>query len=230
MKAEHRKELQTNVLADSLGRLAQRVKSRPRRSTLVLVLLAILGGVGLLVFNQWRKATAADNSELWSKLDDGQRKFIDDLKNNYPNQNAGKAARFQYAWLAFWSQGVKMMGGDSKLAYRNLNISKKLYTDLMEECQNDPVWEPEALYHLAVIEETLAAYDRDHLKEAQKLYAGLANHPKYQDSAYGHLARERAKLLERDSRDGKYDDIVRLYQDLQNRLKLQMPEQPADKK
>lgn len=229
MKAERRKELQTNTLADSLGRLSQRMKTRPRRSLLVILLVILVGGGGW-VFNQWRKGTAAENSELWSKLDDGQKKYIDDLKSNYPTQNVGKAARFQFAWLAFWSQGVKLMGGDSKLAYRNLNIAKRVYTDLMEECKDDPVWEPEALYHLAVIEETLAAYDRDHLKEAQKLYAGLANHPKYQDSAYGQMARERAKLLERDSREGKYDDIVRFYQDLQNRLKLQIPEQPADKK
>lgn len=229
MKAERRKELQTNVLADRMGRLAQQVKSRPRRSLVVILLVLLVAGGGW-VFNQWRKGSASENSELWVKLDDGQKKYIDELKGVYPTQNVGKAARFQFAWLAFWNQGVKLMGGDSKLAHRNINLAKRLYLDLREECKDDQVWEPEALYHLAVIEETLAAYDRDHLKEAQKLYNDLASHAKYQDSAYGQMARERGKLLERDSREGKYDDIVRFYQDLQNRLKLQIPELPADKK
>ena len=30
MKAEHRKELQTNILADRMGRLVQRMKERPK--------------------------------------------------------------------------------------------------------------------------------------------------------------------------------------------------------
>lgn len=229
MKAEHRKELQTNVLADSLGRLAHRVKTKPRRSTVLWVVAAVAIVVVLFFVNHLRKVAAINNSELWSKLEDGHRKYIDDLVKNYGEKTAGKAARFQHAWLASWTIGVKLLGGDSHQAYNNLIFAKKMYATLAEECQNDPVLEPEALYHQAAIEETLAAYDREHLKKAQELYAALANHPKYQDSAYGQMAKERAKLLDRDARDGRYTEIARFYQDLQQRLKLQVPEAPSKK-
>ena len=41
MKAEHRKELETNVLADRMGRVVQKIRTRPQRR----VVLYVVGGV-----------------------------------------------------------------------------------------------------------------------------------------------------------------------------------------
>ena len=56
MKAEHRKELQTNALADHLGRFIQNLKSKPSAATVyvaggvVLVVVIILGVLSLLQY------------------------------------------------------------------------------------------------------------------------------------------------------------------------------------
>ena len=42
MKAEHRKELQTNALADRMGRFFQRMKARPRKKSVFLWFVVIL--------------------------------------------------------------------------------------------------------------------------------------------------------------------------------------------
>lgn len=51
MKAEHRKELQTNKLADSLGKMVQRAKEGPSRNTVI-----VIGSVAVVValFFTWR--------------------------------------------------------------------------------------------------------------------------------------------------------------------------------
>jgi len=41
MKAEQRKELETNALADRMGHLVQRVKTQQRRTTLYWVLMVV---------------------------------------------------------------------------------------------------------------------------------------------------------------------------------------------
>lgn len=220
MKAEHRKELQTNVLADRVGKMVETMKHRPKGRGALYVVLAIVAVVGLLFVSQWRKASARANSERWFQLEDGARNYINTLIKDYPGTNPGRAARFQFAWYALWEQGVKVLGADSGRALKNLDVARGMYQELATEVASDPVWEPEALYHLAVIEETLAVQNRDKLTAAQKMYKDLAD--KHKDSAYGKLAADRAKQLEPGSRH--FEDSARFYADLQNSLKINPPQ------
>src|SRR5947209_7600143 len=112
MKAEHRKELQTNILADRMGRLVQRMKERPKKRILLYVVLGAVILVGLFIFSRIRSTSALTESEHWAMVEDGFKKDIDDLIKDFPETNAGKAARFQYAWLATWDLGLKILAYD----------------------------------------------------------------------------------------------------------------------
>jgi hypothetical protein len=217
MKAEHRKELETNILADRMGHLIQRMKHRPQRRVFLYVIAGLIVVVGLFIFYNMRKTAAAEASERWRWLEDGFRPYIDQLKAEYKDTNEGKAARFQYAWLAAWDEGLTLLGASPVDAFRDLEVAESYYKSLVEDCAGDPVWEPEAMYALAVIEEAraLRAKDRKNtLVRAGALYKKVAE--KYKDSAHGKSAKKRAKLLEE-----KGKEIEEFYDSLELRLDVE---------
>jgi hypothetical protein len=217
MKAEHRKELETNILADRMGHLIQRMKHRPQRRVFLYVIAGLIVAVGLFVFYNMRQSAASEESERWRWVEDGFRPYIDKLKADYKETNQGKAARFHYAWLAAWDEGLTWIGADPLKAFHDLDVAESYYRGLKEDCAGDPVWEPEALYALAVIEEAraLRAKDRSaHLDRAKGMYRRLAD--EFKDSAHGRSARKRAKLLEE-----KTKEIAEFYADLESRLGIQ---------
>jgi hypothetical protein len=216
MKAEHRKELQTNVLADRMGRLVQRMKQRPKRRVLLYLILGAAAIVVILIFLRIRETAARERSELWVMFEDGFPKYLENLKDNHRDVNPGKAANFEYAWALLWDFGLKNLGspGRSEEALKYINGAEGYYTRLAQECADDPVWEPEALYGLAIIEETRAIRAKDrgkHLANAQERFKTLAS--KHKDSAFGKLAKKRAEQLEKNG-----PEINRFYDDLQLRL------------
>lgn len=222
MKAEHRKELQTNVLADRMGRFVQRMKDRPRRRTMLYVVLGLIVVVALFIIYQMRQGTITERSRRWVMLEDGFKPYIDLLKKDDAETNPGKAARFQYAWLATWDRGLKLLGVDPVQALEDLEVAEVLYRQLAKDCAKDPVWEPEALYSLAIIEETKAVRAKErsqHLDNALKMYKDLAGNETHKNSARGKDAAKRAEILEKNR-----PQIVSFYEDLQNRLKI--PEEP----
>ena len=238
MKAEHRKELQTNILADRMGRLVQRMKERPKKRVLLYVVLGGALVLGLFIFFRIRSKAAEEQSDRWSWLDDGFRAEMEQLRLEYPETNPGKAARFQYAWLALWDVGLKELAAnpvdvlkvsgemDDKDKAGNLEVAQNIFLRLRKDCEGDPIWEPEALYALAVIEETRAIRrkDRDkHLKDALRQYKELAE--KHKDSTRGKLARQRAEALEK-----RGQEIHDFYEELNTRLDIEKRFADAKKK
>jgi len=149
--------------------------------------------IALFVVFRWYQTSRADNSHRWIGLEIGARTTyiqgtpgLDELAKDNPDTNQGKAARFQYAWFLFWEQGIKRLGIESGDALKKLDSAGAFYTKLAEDCADDPVWEPEALYGLAVIEETRAAQEIKRLEDAKTRYENLVK--KYKDSARGKLA------------------------------------------
>lgn len=207
MKAEHRKELETNVLADRLGRVVTNLKQGPQRGTALYVVLGIL--VAALVFFsvRWYRVTEDENSVAWLSLEAGEHKS---LQENFPQSKPATAVRFQLAWFLMWETGIKKLGADQKGALESLQEARIRYEELKKEVAGDPVLEPEAMYCLAQIEETMAVQDpRKHLENAAEMYQELAKaHPK---SAYGQLAEKRAEILNDET---KRAEVARLYQDL----------------
>ncbi|MCI0641682.1 MAG: hypothetical protein L0Y72_25940 [Gemmataceae bacterium] len=211
MKAEQRKELETNALADRVGRMVTKLKTGQNNKTLILCVLG--GAVLVVVFFFWMKSRGVgrfENAERWSDLEDGAGPYMDRLLKEHGATNQGKAATFQYAWTILWNRGVQLLGHGPAEALKMLDAAERVYDDLAKECEGDPVWQPEALYALAIIEETRTIRDRKHLELALDRYKELAD--KHKDSAYGKMAAARVEVLENpQSRDA----ILLFYQGLQ---------------
>src|SRR5439155_24748358 len=101
MKAEHRKELQTNVLADRLGKLVQGFregfKGRPTNTSLLIwggIALALVLIVGWKIYSS---VTTKNRSAEWLQLDEAsgptELRKIAEKDNGAP----GRIARFQLA-------------------------------------------------------------------------------------------------------------------------------------
>jgi tetratricopeptide (TPR) repeat protein len=128
MKAEHRKELTTNALADYLGNALQHAKEGPSQKTLIyggIVLLVVAIGAAFWYFSSLAKAKDSGRWEQWSGLSQDAGATADDknilaMAEKYPGsfpetrhrlaeldkferENAGTAqarlARFQIARL-----------------------------------------------------------------------------------------------------------------------------------
>jgi hypothetical protein len=222
MKAEHRKELETNTLADGVGHLVTRMKDRPRRSTLGYAVVAGLFVIVLILVWRWFYMSRMENTERWYLFDTGTQTYLANLIKSAPETNPGKAALLEQSWITFWEQGMKGLGHKPADAMKQLEEAYREYTEAAERCQGDPTFEPEALYAKAIIQETKALLDRKHLDTAREQYEQLAQ--KYDQSAFGKLAGERVAVL-KDER--KRAELVQFYQNLAGQLGLDRPEPKA---
>jgi hypothetical protein len=201
MKAEHRKELQTNLLADRMGRMVQRAKSGPSRRTVLWIVLAVVAVIVYVGFSIYRSNQRAIVSTNWMNLGE---EYITSANAKgmvtqnpwvveYRDTNPGLAARYQFAWVRLWDQGLKHLIGNPARALINIKESEKEFVVLSEDCKDDPILAPEAAYALAVIEESKTVEDRASLDKAIGRYKGVAS--KYKDSAAGKAAAQRADYL-----------------------------------
>jgi len=224
MKAEQRKEMETNTLADRMGRVMQRVKTSPRRTFLTYFIVTVALLIALWVGYRWYYKDVAERSLQWLKLYDGSANFIQDLAKD-SDTYSGKAALFQIAWELYWLDGVKMMASDKVGAMKSLKRSVDLYGQLAEKCKDDKVFEPQALLGRAVAQETRAVENRDHLKKAKEYYEELTT--KYEKSAEAEFARKRLEILKDDA---KRQDLAATYKELQSFLGIPAPlQEPAFK-
>ncbi len=219
MKAEQRKELETNTLADKMGRVVQSVKGGTRKTVLLVAAVAAVVLIGSYFSYRWYILDRQEASLKWLMLYDGARGQIDGLTKL--DGEAAKAARFQVAWVHYWEGGIKMFGAaQSHEAIANLKRAEKLYGELAELCKNDPIFEPQALLGQAVVKESLAVEDPVNLEKAGKLYEALIaeKEGKYKDSAEGKFAQERLKHI----KDAKNEVALReTYQELRRLLNVQ---------
>jgi hypothetical protein len=209
MKAEHRKELQTNALADRMGRMIQRMKTRPKRGTVVTwLLIALLVGAVVLFF--WsRRNRSTENAQKWILLEAADLRTLANELGDEPSTPQGKAARFQIAWRSLWNEGVRAVGVAPGFAMERVTVAQRLYRALAEETKDDPVLGPEALYGVAVAEEALAVEAKDtddQIHKAEKRYKDVVD--KFPTSARGKAAKKRYDELKDND---KRIEIVRFY-------------------
>lgn len=220
MKAAHRKELEKNVLADRLGRLATNVRKPPQRGTWMTILGVVVVLAAFFAIMRVRTIAREDASRNWVMFDDGYREYIDNLKDKFSDDNVGKAARFEYAWMMTWDFGVKKLAADPIRALTTLDTADGQYAELAEKCKNDPIWEAEALYARAVIEEARAVKDRKHLDKAREMYLEVTK--KHPEAVHGKLAKTRAEELK--PKTASRDRVDQFYQDLEESLpQLRLP-------
>ena len=224
MKAEHRKELETNLLADRLGRIVQGVKGGPRnisRFNFILILMAalVVGLGGFIGYRIWvTSGNTAENG--WVTLEVGRGKYLlplGSMETNgmmimpVDNPNLGKpgiSARLQTARLVLVNWGVQDLGFTGGMdgfrphaieAMRELKLAQTLYESLRKECKKEDEWMSEIDYHLAVIEEVRALQNPQQIDKARILFEEVAkNYPK---TGFGKLAEDRAKDLKDNAKE-----------------------------
>ncbi len=212
MKAEERHELETNTLAATLTKAVSTAKGTETSQWIyatVIVLVVFL--VGFLVMRYFA-TRAAEAALSCVELYDGSGKILQRLAKDAPTSVPGKVARLQSAWVRFWDFGLKKIMADPNGAKVQLEELASQYEELKNDCKGDPIFEPEALYALAVIEETRTLYDKDRkrLDSALDMYKDVVSkHPK---SAQAAMAQPWIEKLE-NTQNRK--QIERFYDELQ---------------
>jgi hypothetical protein len=213
MKAEERKKLETNLLADRMGRTIQSIKKPPKRKTILIILGVLLLLVGVTVGYVWYMNSLNTDSAKWMYMYElnpySMEKEILKIRPPKDDQDAivikkdyeavsrtpqGKIARLNRAWLFLWNNGIQRLGSDPDGSLKAIKKAKEDYTELQEDCKDNPLLHAESMYGLAVAEESLAVEDPKHLKDCKELYGQVKD--KYEDTIWGQRASERLKELE----------------------------------
>jgi len=232
MKAEHRHQLQTNALADRMGRLLRGVKSAPK-STATLVWAFVLLILG--TFAVWQYAasdTGAARSSGYRGVDEATHDptagtvALQAIEARDPSSLPARAARFQ---LARWNlqQGLGALASDDRVgALSLLRTARTLYSELVPRSGDVPLLVQEAMLGKATAEESLAGIVESadatatsptateqgkeekragSLDKALEYYLDLAK--KYPDTDSGTKAKERAKELEDPNSRSKIEQL-----------------------
>ncbi|MFL5245442.1 MAG: tetratricopeptide repeat protein [Gemmataceae bacterium] len=190
MKAQHRKELQTNALADRVNRMVEAAKAGPGRTTWVVAGVVVLA---LALYAGWRyySDSAADKrTTLWLEVDEATTpEALDEIIQKSSNSIPGQVARLEQARLSY-RQGIERLysATDRGKAKADLQKAQELYDQVARESSNPPVMIQEALMGSAKARESLGEVD-----DAVAAYEKLAKD--YPTSALGKEAEERAKQV-----------------------------------
>jgi hypothetical protein len=215
MKAEHRKELQTNVLADRMGRLVQGVKSGTKSASAGAWIIGLIV-LGIAVAWYFARGSMVSQSKAWVDLNTAQDTST--LKR-IALENAGtlpaRTARFQQARLLL-RQGLQLVYSSRTEALIQLDEAAKLFGELVAECSNNAVLQQEALMGAAKAEEArlmgISKKDEPDKFDAQynralELYQRLARD--YPKSYLGEAAAKHAQEMT-DHRDKVIDFYAEL--------------------
>lgn len=209
MKAEHRKELHTNLLADRMGKMLQSIRSGPTKTS-TLVWVFVLLGLGMYAFwKYYANAKASERSSLWVTVDKAGAvanraemlnqlgKIAGEGRGTIP----GRVAEFQLA-RAELAEGIQSLASaQRKEAIEKVLKARQIYEQLARQCPDAPHLAQEALMSAAKAEESLIGVpnpNRDgesygSLERALAYYQTLAND--YPGSFQGLAAAERIKQL-----------------------------------
>jgi hypothetical protein len=225
MKAEHRKELQTNALADRLGRLMHGFRHgfeiHPSQKAWLVgggIVAAIALGVGVWMYFGWVSRT---KSVEWIQLDEASSlRDVEQIADKNPNGAASRAARFQLARV-YLKRGMENFCSSSpdgrKEAMHDLEEAGRLYGELASESKDTPVLAQEALLGVGKAKEA-----SNELEAALSAYQDLAK--RYPNSVSGKEAAERVKKLTENK-----DQVSAFYQEL-DKLANPPPVAPTPKK
>jgi hypothetical protein len=238
MKAEKRHQLQTNVLADHMGRFVQTMKTAPTSTSVLVWVFTILVLVTFAVWQIASSVTRASNSDLWTEVDAATRDFangpetLKKLADENRGTIAGRTARFQLSRRKLQDGQAGLSSFDPLGAIEKMHDARKLYQELAGECVDMPLLAQEALMMVAVVDESLVGITtpddpRADLQHALKSYEKLAK--EFPDSILGEKAAARAEELRAAIERGeeeKPSDIEKFYAEQSQRItrRMQPPE------
>ncbi len=199
MKAEHRKELMTNTLANRLGEAVHTIKEGPSRGTILVLVVVGLIVILILLWRYFASSAEEADSARWLKWDSlaspSQLKtFVDDKEAQDHIQ--GRLARIEEARRAL-NDGLRDLGGTGsrKDALSEIRRAAELYSGLVNECSDKPLLHQQVLMGAAKANESLGSTE-----EARNYYNQLAQ--KYPDSVQGKEAAEQLQRLEQAEKNG----------------------------
>jgi hypothetical protein len=209
MKAEHRKELQTNVLADTIGRFWLNLKTAPS-STTVAIWVFVLLAIGLVVlWRYWYLNSLATASVLWVKVENAST--VEDLNaiiDKDASSRPGRTARFLKARVLM-RQGLEQLctsfENQREEARNKVKEAGDLYQKLALESTDNRLLLQEARLGMAVAKET-----QGELNEALVDYQEIAKE-KPETSISKQAAEQAERLAQGDTNVKKfYEDLKEL--------------------
>jgi hypothetical protein len=204
MNAEHEKSLETNSLADWLGRTWTRFKQGKLVSYPVMALiLLVVAGVALYVYI--RSARSSAESQAWVALEGASTDgALEDIARRYPDSTVGRVAEFHRARNLLGPEGIDRLvtrdEGERKKALENIDAARDLMAKLADAFAGQPVLRAECYLGLAKAEAALIGINKDgKLDEYRGTVERLAEYlEKLAEAAAGTpWGDEAAKLLEK---------------------------------
>ena len=190
MKAEQRKELQTNSLVRFFGRLKQNFAGAPSRKATVLWGIVLLA---LVVFIGWRIASsrsATNNSRRWVELDSITRaEDLDAFIDKNPGTVQAHVARLHRARKSLDS-GLDKLYTRHSSAIEELKSAADDYEAMVKPFKATPILVQECLLGAGKAYEGMGEFDR-----ARGFYEKLQND--FKDSPLAKEAERRVKDLDK---------------------------------
>jgi tetratricopeptide (TPR) repeat protein len=199
MKAEHRKELMTNTLADRLGEAVHSMKEGPSRGTIFVLAAVVIIVILVLIWHYLAASGEETDSARWLKWDsvatpEQLKAFVENDKEAEGQQ--GRLARFEEARRSLYD-GLRQLGnaGTRKKALEELKRASDLYEKLAEECADKPLLHQQALMGAAKAFES-----RGEVEQARRYYQQLQS--KYDKTVFGRDAADQLQRLDTAEQNG----------------------------
>jgi tetratricopeptide (TPR) repeat protein len=234
MKAEHRHELKTNALAETLNRALHGLKAGPSRHSLLIGVVAVVVAVVVVTGYFIWKGQKEGHSALWQKYDGAQGALdgagtedlpaaltkFKELADQNPHTLPGAAAKFDRARVLLRRGLERLYSTERDSALSDLKEARKLYADLAADSfirDAHPLLAEEAMLGVAKADESLGDLDKalEGYKNVAKTFPKGAHHEE---------ADQRAKYL--DDADNR-NRVKALYEKLEGQAR---PAESSDKK
>ncbi|MGO8688924.1 MAG: tetratricopeptide repeat protein [Thermoguttaceae bacterium] len=195
MKSERRHELTTNVLADWLAGIAERI--RPYQTTLlgILLLAILLGTVLVLLINRYVGETA----KSWEAVYSGNPGSLSNLAEKEPTTPVGAAAGL-LSGDACLREATQQRFVNQAAANQKLSSAVEFYQRVMEKAPT-PLAREQAAFGLARTLET-----QGKVEDAIKAYEALKS--QWPDGAYADYAAKRVADLKTTATQEFYDKFA----------------------
>src|SRR5262249_8359018 len=142
MKAEHRKELQTNTLSAALASWLEALRGGPTNASVVFWVFILLA-IGLIAaWKYYSFNSAQSRAALWTKVEnaDTPEELLKVATDN-PGTSAARAARFERARLLLRGGLEKILSNldsEREAAWKDVKAAEEEYGKLANEFTDEP--------------------------------------------------------------------------------------------
>lgn len=187
MKTERRHELQTNVLADYLGKHLQRIQPYSKHISLGVMLIVVAILAGLYFSNKRAAEMGAGWSDFLAAFAATDPDALEEVANLHDGSTAGIWARLSAGEIKV-AMGTGQLFTDRDEAEKSLKAAREHFDAVVKEAGGQPQLVERARFGLAQVYESLSD-----IEKAQKYYDEVAKTSP--DSTLGQLAKQRFERL-----------------------------------